>query len=153
MQSDPRSAGKRLREFMVVAPAAALLMTACGGLDGVDLTASLRSEGAGVGTGVADIEISSDRTRLCWDIRGLVGTDGVTGMHIHVGPAGVVGAVVVEFRSGNRGCHDVSPAGGVSEAALRDIADDPASFYVDVHGGGYPDGSIRGQLEPTGDGK
>jgi hypothetical protein len=128
-------------------------MVACGDGDSVDLTATLRSGESAVGTSVADIEVSADRTRLCWEIRGLAGAQGVTGMHIHSGAAGDVGPVVMEFRSGNRGCHDVSSAGGISEAALRDITEAPASFYVDVHADGYPDGSIRGQLEPQGGGE
>lgn len=135
-----------LRRLLVAAPIAVLTMAACAGPKGDDLTAALEGEGVVEG-GVADIEINPDRTELCWDIRGLVGTvNDVTAMHIHAGAVGDVGPVVVEFISGNRGCWVVSP-GGITEAALRSIAAEPANFYVDVHSDRHPDGAVRGQLE------
>ena len=136
-----------LRKLLVVAPIAVLTMAACTDPTGDDLTATLEGERV-VGGGVADIEINSDRTELCWDIRGLVGTvkGEVTAMHIHAGAAGDVGPVVVEFISGNEGCQEVSP-GGITESALRNIAAEPADFYVDVHSDRHPDGAVRGQLE------
>lgn len=143
----------RLRKLLVLAPLVCLLMVACSTGDGVNLTAALRGEEA-VGTGVADIEISSDRTKLCWDIRGLDGSaDDVTAMHVHSGNKGDEGPVVAEFISGNRGCTEVSPGGLVTESDLRDMARDPANFYVDIHSERYPDGVVRGQLERKGGGR
>jgi CHRD domain len=153
MASDSRgSARHRWRTLLVLAPTAVLLMAACTDGGRADLTATFRGDGP-VGTGVADIEIGSDRTSLCWDIRGLVGTvNAVTAMHIHAGAEGDFGPVVVEFISGNQGCLETSP-GGVTESALRDIAAEPTNFYVDVHSEFHPDGAVRGQLERRGGGE
>ena len=83
----------------------------------------------------------------------MVGTvNDVTAMHIHAGAEGDVSPVVVEFISGNEGCLIVSP-GGVTEAALRAIAAEPAGFYVDVHSERHPEGAVRGQLETRGGGR
>ena len=142
----------RVRKLLVVAPIAVLTMAACTGPEGDDLTAVLVGEGV-VGGGVADIEINHDRTELCWDIRGLIGTvNDVTAMHIHAGVLGDVGPVVVEFISGNEGCLVVSPS-GATESALRAIVAEPAGFYVDVHSERHPKGAVRGQLETGGGGE
>ncbi len=68
--------------------------------------------------------------------------------HIHAGPVGVNGPVVVPLptpgpdgRSG--GCVDVDPA--VAEA----IAASPADHYVNVHDADYPMGAVRGNLLPA----
>lgn len=144
----------KLRKLLVLAPVVGLLMVACNTGDGVNLTAALRGKEA-AGSGVADLEISSDRTKLCWDIRGLVGSvDDVTAMHVHSGSKGEEGPVVVEFISGNEGCTEVAAGGGlINESDLRDLAEGPTNFYVDVHSQRYPDGAVRGQLERKGGGR
>jgi hypothetical protein len=143
----------RPRKLLLLAPVIGLLMVACNTGDAVILTAALRGEG-GAGTGVADIDISSARSKLCWDIRGLVGSvDDVTAIHIHSGIMGESGPVVVEFISGNQGCTEVGPGGLIRESDLRDMAEAPSNFYVDVHSKGYPGGAVRGQLERKGSGR
>jgi hypothetical protein len=75
-------------------------------------------------------------------VKDLVGTvDDVTACHIHSGAKGEVGAVVVEFFSGNQACTE-----DIDESVLRDISEEPENFYVDVHTDRYPDGAARGQL-------
>lgn len=139
-------------QLPVAAVMVSLLMVACNTAEGVNLTAALTGEKAvcegdtcgGDVAANADIEISSDRSRLCYryETRSLVrsGDEG-TGAHIHSGEAGVVGPVVVDFVSGNEACVE-----GVSDSILRRISDTPANFYVDIHSKRYPDGVARGQL-------
>jgi hypothetical protein len=136
MDTDRRT---RLAGPAVLALAAGLLMVACRD-DGIRLTAAL----SGVGTGTADIEISSDRSQICWDIQGLVGSvDGdATAMHIHSGAEGDRGPVVVDLISGNEACAEYVPA-----STLREIVEEPANYYVEVHSEQHPDGAVRGQLE------
>lgn len=147
----------KMVKLLALALMSGLLIVACNPFaeEGVNLTAALSGEAAicegdtcgGDGTGIADIEINSDRTRICWDIRGLVGSvDDVTAIHIHAGQKGAVGPVVVDFISGSQACTEAS-AGGIDESVLRDMAKKPANFYVDVHTERYPDGAVRGQLE------
>ena len=64
--------------------------------------------------------------------------------HIHVGPAGVAGDVVVELRPPTFGV-----SGGCTSAdpgLVGAIAANPSEYYVNVHNVPYPDGAIRGQL-------
>jgi hypothetical protein len=128
----------RLASLAVMALAAGLLMVACRD-DGIRLTAAL----SGNRTGTADIEISPDRSQICWDIQGLAGSvEEAKATHIHSAAEGDVGPVVVDFISGNEACTEDVPA-----SILREIAEEPANFYVDVHSERHPDGAARGQLE------
>ncbi|HVL50203.1 MAG TPA: CHRD domain-containing protein [Actinomycetota bacterium] len=64
--------------------------------------------------------------------------------HIHRGPAGSNGPVVVPFESDASGIRDECVTAELS--LLNEIQRDPAGFYVNVHTEQYPDGAIRGQL-------
>ncbi len=84
----------------------------------------------------------------------------VTGLHIHKGPAGVAGPVVLN--TGVSGTNPVAqaatsdsirlpaqaPASSTTGVdALNGILDDPSQFYVNMHTTKYPGGVIRGQLQ------
>jgi hypothetical protein len=142
---------KSARPFVLVL-VASLLIVACNPFsdESIELTAALSGDDAvcegdtcgGAGAGIADVEISSDHHKICWDISHLSETVGnATAFHVHSGARGDEGPVVVDLMSGNKSCTDV-----VSESVLRDISLHPAGFYVDVHSGRYPDGASRGQL-------
>ena len=100
----------------------------------------------GDGTGTAEVDINSDRNRLCYQIT-LEGVQNVTAAHIHTGGEGVAGPVVIDLKyqgddSGGEGCLD-----GIAESTLEDASEQPGNFYVNVHSERYPDGAVRGQLE------
>ncbi|MBW3565456.1 MAG: CHRD domain-containing protein [Acidobacteria bacterium] len=66
--------------------------------------------------------------------------------HIHEGPAGVNGPIVVDFMPN----FDGSTATGsvtASQSVIDRILANPSSFYVNVHNVPFPGGAIRGQLE------
>ena len=76
------------------------------------------------------------------------------GAHIHRGPAGVNGGIVVALAppvapaNGNPGASS-GCVGGLSSALLNEIRLNPSLFYVNVHTGGrggFPGGAVRGQL-------
>ena len=63
--------------------------------------------------------------------------------HIHEGPTGVAGPVVVDFTPTLSGDECVD---GVDHSLLRRIRTNPAAFYVNVHNARFPAGAIRGQV-------
>lgn len=87
---------------------------------------------------------------------------GLTGSHIHVGPAGSNGPIILDFRPQQLGIsNDFSLTGTLTAADLRPSAAgginswDDAIFaiasgvtYVNVHTQANPGGEIRGQLCP-----
>ena len=71
-----------------------------------------------------------------------------TGIHLHVGAAGVNGPHAVDFTPGRAS----SCITGVDPAVVAAIAADPAGHYFNVHTADFPDGAIRGQLAAAGTG-
>jgi hypothetical protein len=68
--------------------------------------------------------------------------------HIHQGPAGVNGPIVVNLNppvSGEPG-FSVSCVPGLDPALVDGILRTPRQFYVNVHTGSFPAGAVRGQL-------
>jgi hypothetical protein len=96
------------------------------------------------GYGVSKITIHPDKNHLCASIR-VFKIAPATAAHIHKAPKGVAGPVVVHLPTPN---HDGYAEGCVSADSklLKDIANNPTVYYVNVHNSPYPDGAIRGQL-------
>lgn len=101
------------------------------------------------GSGEAEVTIAAGSrdgmTELCWEIE-VEDIADPTRAHIHAGAAGVNGPIVVTFFDAPQpplleGCTSV--AGDLA----RQIAQDPASYYVNVHNADFPAGAVRGQLE------
>lgn len=69
-----------------------------------------------------------------------------TAAHIHQGPAGVDGGIVVDlmptFVAGN-----ATGSVTASQSVIDGILANPGGFYVNVHTSDFPGGAIRGQLE------
>lgn len=104
-------------------------------------------------TGTAWLQINPGQNRVCfaitWD--DVAGT--VVAAHIHVGPAGMAGPVLVPLfvvpqTSDANG--DGSASGCVttslSASELAAIAAHPSSYYINVHSTLNPAGAIRAQL-------
>ena len=80
-------------------------------------------------------------------------TDG----HIHAGPVGVNGAVVVPLFSAPNGLPAsvsgiAGVVGGVKSDLARQIKRSPNDFYANLHTAEFPGGAVRGQLFRAGDG-
>lgn len=90
-------------------------------------------------------------TTICWGIN-VDNIAGATLAHIHRGPAGVNGPVVVDLfpplpnppGGGNPG----ASAGCIAVAAAltNQIRNNPTIFYVNIHNNAFPGGAVRGQL-------
>jgi hypothetical protein len=97
-------------------------------------------------SGAATIDIEADAGRVCQDITYENTGAPLTLAHIHEGPAGVNGPVVVDLQvlpSGQEVCVNADAA------VLRRIAANPGGFYVNLHTEDFPQGVLRGHLSPA----
>jgi hypothetical protein len=96
------------------------------------------------GSGTATISLNHGLGRVCWQLT-VSGIAPATAAHIHVGPAGVAGPVVVGLSAptsgSSSGCVD-----GVNQDLIKAIIQNPENYYVNVHNAEYPAGALRGQL-------
>lgn len=99
------------------------------------------------GSGSAIVVTDADEGRLCYELF-YEGISDPTAAAVRQAPAGRNGPVVVDFGIKERG--DKNCVTGVDEAVLERIAANPAGHYVLISTNEYPDGAIRGQLEPQG---
>lgn len=94
--------------------------------------------------GTAEATLTYDGDELCLEGT-TTGVGPLTNGHIHAGPAGASGPVVVDFAIRTdadgpfRGCARVGAEGGV-------VFVDPAAYYVNLHTAEFPDGAVRAQL-------
>jgi hypothetical protein len=122
----------------------------------ITLTGAAEAPGPGDpdGTGVAQVNVfakgAGGRT-ICYAIAVDLITLPATAAHIHEGAAGVAGPVVVPlappqpFGSGTTGV-SAGCITGLSSSLVRNIAQHPELYYVNVHTSDFPAGAVRGQL-------
>lgn len=108
-------------------------------------TAERPGPGDSDGAGTAAFLLLTDTGRLCYTITVRNITLPSTGAHIHRGDRNTAGNVVIPLQQplisgSSSGC--LTP----DAALLREIADNPANFYANVHTGDFIAGAIRGQL-------
>ncbi len=102
-----------------------------GGGAGRDATANFDGE----------IDLTQDQLCYFFEMDGLRGADGV---HIHHAKEGESGPVVVTLSMPDSAADEVCVK--LDNSLLREMADHPADFYVDVHSADKPDGALRGQF-------
>jgi hypothetical protein len=98
------------------------------------------------GSGKAKIRVKAKKGKVCFKLR-WEDISEPTAAHIHEGPAGVAGDVVVPLfvppaEPTRKDCVD-----GLDTDLLRDIRRNPSEYYVNIHTEDFPAGAIRGQLE------
>ena len=98
------------------------------------------------GTGLATFIIDPARSQLCFAIV----VDRIMlpaiAAHIHVGPAGVAGPIVVPLTAPDANGSSGGCVGGIDQQLLRAIRNHPRQYYVNVHTTDFPGGAVRGQL-------
>lgn len=95
------------------------------------------------GSGLAVLIIDPNTLTIDWNFTVSNILLPLTGAHIHQAPAGVNGAVVVDFNAQLSGS-------GLFDPDLANVLANPTGFYVNLHNQDYPGGAIRGQIpEPA----
>ena len=114
-----------------------------------DLSGAEEAPGPGDpdGSGMAGITVNLNKRQVCFDL--MVADIGpATAAHVHVGPPGVAGPVVVPLNPPPTDGASTGCANNVDRQLLRNIIRHPENYYVNVHNEEFPSGAIRGQLSP-----
>ena len=103
------------------------------------------------GSGTAQVTINPGHDELCFQVSVSNLTTPAFATHIHRGPAGTNGPIVVPFVppfafSTNGTSQTTQGCVSVADALLNEIRSDPGGFYVNVHTPTHPGGEVRGQL-------
>lgn len=94
------------------------------------------------GSGSADVTLNQGQGEVCFSID-TSNVDNIVAAHIHVGVAGIDGGVVVNLdwaATGGNGCVTADAD------TIKQIRQNPAGYYINVHSPEFPAGAIRGQL-------
>jgi hypothetical protein len=101
-------------------------------------------------TGQADLRLNQGQRRVCFDISWADVDGEVFAAHIHEGPAGEAGPIVVTLFEGSFAGTDAVDdcVEDVDRSLIKAIRKDPSAYYVNVHSQpDFPGGAVRGQLE------
>lgn len=94
------------------------------------------------GRGRAQMKINLAENLFCFQLD-LIGLSEVVGGHIHMGQVDESGGIVIDLHlevNGQDGCV------AAGRATLRNIAQNPQAFYINIHTDEFPSGAIRDQL-------
>ena len=96
------------------------------------------------GAGAAVITLNQGQKEVCFELT-VSNIATATAAHIHTGAAGAAGPVAVTLTPPPA---DGSSKGCVNADAelIKNIRQNPANYYVNVHNADFPDGAVRGQL-------
>ncbi len=95
------------------------------------------------GSGTASITLNHDQGQVCYDIT-VKDIQAPTAAHIHAGAAGKSGGPKVTFKAAADGSW--KGCASADKAVIKDIMENPANYYVNVHNTEFPNGALRGQL-------
>ena len=95
------------------------------------------------GAGTASITLNPGKGQVCYELT-VSNIGAANAAHIHSGAADVAGPVVVGLDApssgSSKGCADLD------KEKVKDIIQNPANYYVNVHNAEFPNGAVRGQL-------
>lgn len=95
------------------------------------------------GAGSAKITLNQGKGQVCYELT-VSNIATANAAHIHVGASTVAGPVLVGLdppaNGSSKGCVDLD------KEKFKDLIQNPANYYVNVHNAEFPDGAVRGQL-------
>lgn len=97
-------------------------------------------------TGSAKFTVNHGHGEVCWAISFSGLTSPATAAHIHVGPSGANGPVVIPTPVPVATSGVAEGCAVVDRSLAKAIKDDPAAYYHNIHTATFPGGEIRGQL-------
>jgi hypothetical protein len=95
------------------------------------------------GTGTASLILNRGQGTITFELTA-ANIAPANAAHIHRGPKGVAGPIVVPLTPPTSGSS--SGTASVDRALIKEIQKNPEAFYVNVHNADFPAGAIRGQL-------
>ena len=98
------------------------------------------------GSGQALITVNYGQREVCWETSVSNILLPATAAHIHKADPSVRGLIVLPLSAPGTSGTASGCASGVDPVLLKDILQNPASYYVNVHTTDFPAGAIRGQL-------
>jgi hypothetical protein len=99
------------------------------------------------GTGTALITVNRGQGTVCWETTVANITLPATASHIHKAEAGIRGPIVISLSPPGTSGSATGCRSDVDRDLLRDILENPASYYVNVHTTDYPAAAIRAQMQ------
>lgn len=98
------------------------------------------------GSGTALITMNRGKGEVCWQESVSNIALPATASHIHHQVAGIRGPIVITLSPPGAAGTSLGCQSGVNGDLIRDILENPASYYVNVHTTDFPAGAIRAQL-------
>jgi len=126
------------------------LLTPTSGGNAFQIAMTGEAEGATgdpVATGTATVRLRAGQGQVCYQIAA-ENLPPASAAHIHQGPAGAPGNVVIPLETPDASGKS-SGCAAAARALVKAILGNPAGFYVNVHTAEFPAGAIRGQLTGT----
>ena len=119
-----------------------------------DLVGDTEIPGPGDAGGSGRVEIESAvNNEWCIDMEATGLSADVTDSHIHFGPAGNSGDVVIPIGAPTATDGDIDTwtdvCVTVEDPLVAEVIDAPQAFYANIHTADFSGGAIRGQLEPS----
>ena len=108
------------------------------------MTGEQEVPGPGDPNGIGEAKIKVFRAKVCYTLTAKRIAP-ATAAHIHKGPPGVAGPIVVPLKPPTDGSS--SGCKKISRSLAKNLKEHPGRYYVNVHNRPYPEGAIRGQLE------
>ena len=111
----------------------------------VSMTGSAEVPGPGDtdGTGSATITLNHGQGEVCYELS-VANIEKATAAHIHKGAIGEAGDVKVPLTAAADGSW--KGCAKADKDLIKDIMQNPANYYVNIHTADFPKGAIRGQL-------